>query len=457
MPDTLQARRPPYPAAGSGASGHGPRDTEVLMPATQLVSDREAYLDNAPSDIGRRVSDEQHELFVVCRPAEAMQQQLAQLAPDFIAIHDLGAAISTRLLAAVAAASARKMQKLVIRRQGFGTALATIEFAELPLPSGKLLRIYTTRIDADTQTRQQLAQLLLAHSRLAVVMVGDLPPHALESSLEPLRQAIAAGPWPNRQLLLMPMGNAPSLPAEAASLDGAGGVMVRCTPQVGRPAEAWAFITGAWNRLNAADGTAPAAPQATPAAGPGLAARAPSFQSGTVPAARSVAFRAATADLDAHEPPPTAAAYAPTQPLELTPMPPARAAVAQPQTPGQAAVWAGYVQRCAAIKGVAQACVFDVDRQRPLAYSGAQRSAERLAAKGAMLLAVMADAADALALGSAPPDAAVTLAEHYLLLRPLPGRPNVALHLVIERSHGNLGAVRAALHQIDQTLPAPAG
>ena len=48
-----------------------------------------------------------------------MVQQFAQLAPDFIAIHDIGTATSARLLAAVATASSRKLQKLVIRRQGY--------------------------------------------------------------------------------------------------------------------------------------------------------------------------------------------------------------------------------------------------------------------------------------------------------------------------------------------------
>ena len=227
-------------------------DTELLSPATQIVGDKDAYLGNAPSDIGRRIADDQLELFVVCHPAEAMLQQFAQLAPDFIAIHDVGTSSSARLLAAVAAASSRKLQKLVIRRQGYGVALATLQFVELPLQPGRNLRVYTTQIDADTQTRHQLAQVLLAHSRLAVVMVGELPPHALGSSLQPLRDAIAAGPWPNRQMLMVPLAPAATLPARAAALAGNSGVVVRTTPQVGRPADAWSFISGAWNRLNSA-------------------------------------------------------------------------------------------------------------------------------------------------------------------------------------------------------------
>ena len=407
MSDILQERRTAEP------------DTELLSPATQVVGDKDTYLGNAPTDIGRRIADDQLELFVVCQPAEAMQQHLAQLAPDFIAIHDVGTSTSARLLAAVATASSRKLQKLVIRRQGYGVALATLQFVELPLTPGRSLRVYTTQIDADTQTRHQLAQVLLAHSRLAVVMIGELPPHALGSSLQPLREAIAAGPWPNRQMLLVPLAPAASLPAQAATLPGRSGVMVRTTPQVSRPAEAWSFISGAWSRINATE--APRAPAQRP-------------------------------PVPEYAPPPTAASYAPTQPLELSPMPGTSAQTAAPTAAVGHALWNDYVRRCAAIKGVIECCVFDIDQQRSLAHSGTPRMAERLAAKGAMMHAVMADCANVLGLGPANPDAAITLAQHYLLLRPMPGRPRIALHLVIDRHHGNIGLARAQLQQIDQAL-----
>src|SRR5574337_578785 len=386
-------------------------DTELLTPATQVVSDKDVYLGNGASDVGRRVGDDQLELFVVCHPAEAMRQQFAQLTPDYIAIHDVGGASSARLIAAVAAAASRKLQKLVIRRQGYGVALATLQFVELSLQGDRPLRIYTTQIDGDTQSRHLLAQVLLAHSRLGVVMVSEMPAHVIESGLQPLRDAIASGPWPNRQLLLVPLANTPSLPQQAAAMAGASDVVVRTTPTVTRPAEAWSFISGAWNRLHAAE------PRPFRPAPP--------------------------ADVPATPPRPST--------LGFSPMPPVPgASTVLPQSRHQQAVWADYVRRCESIKGLAQACFFDIELQRPLAHSGPARTAERLAAKGAMLHAVMLDTATALDLGAAPPDAAITLAEHYLLMRPMPGRPGVALHLMLDRSHGNIGMARAQLHQSDQ-------
>ena len=225
-------------------------------------------------------------------------------------------------------------------------------------------------------------------------------------------------------MLLVPLAPAATLPAQAATLPGRSGVMVSTTPQASRPAEAWSFISGAWNRLNAAD-----APRAT--------APRPEMPRPSVPD---------------YAPPPTAASYAPTQPLELSPMPGTSAQVAAPATAAGHTLWNDYVRRCAAIKGVIEGCVFDIDQQRSLAHSGTPRMAERLAAKGAMMHAVMADCANVLGLGPANPDAAITLAQHYLLLRPMPGRPRIALHLLIDRHHGNIGLARAQLQQIDQAL-----
>jgi hypothetical protein len=428
MSDTLQDRRYSGAARDFIERRTAIPDTELMSPATQIVGDKDVYLGNASADIGRRIADDQLELFVVCHPAEAMLQHFSQLAPDFITIHDIGTTSSARLLAAVAAASSRKVQKLVIRRQGYGVALATLQFVELPLQPGRSLRVYTTQVDGDTQTRHQLAQVLLAHSRLGVIMVGELPPHSLGSSLQPLRDAIANGPWPNRQMLLVPLASAATLPAQAAAMAGHSGVMVSTTPQVSRPADAWSFISGAWNRLHS--GAAEATPHKV--AAPFVSAPRP--------------------DAAAYAPPPIAPAYAPTQPLELNAMPVTGSATALPQSAGGQALWGSYVQRCAAITGVTDCCVFDIDQQRSLAHSGTQRMAERLAAKGAMLHAMMTDAANVLGLGPSHPEAAITLTHHILLVRPMPGRPRTALHLVLDRSRANISQARTQLQQIDQAL-----
>jgi hypothetical protein len=61
----------------------------------------------------------------------------------------------------------------------------------------------------------------------------------------------------------------------------------------------------------------------------------------------------------------------------------------------------------------------------------------------------MHDAGRALGLGPARAEAGITVAGHHLLLRPVPGHPGVALHLVLLASTGNLTLARMQLERIE--------
>lgn len=161
--------------------------------ATQVMRRSEDDADPEEKDIGRAVGANERELFVSCAPAEALQQQIDHIDPEFIAVHDIGTTSSRRLLAGIAAASKRVVQKLHIRRQGYGNTLASLEYVELPTSDGSKLLMYSTEADADTASRHELARTLLGNSRLAVIMVGELPAHALESAFKPLREDILGG------------------------------------------------------------------------------------------------------------------------------------------------------------------------------------------------------------------------------------------------------------------------
>jgi hypothetical protein len=396
--------------------------------ATQLLRDRDDDDDAPLRDIGRRIDAGQRELFVSCGPAEALLQQLELLQPEFIALHDVGASASRRLVAGVATALGVPLQKLVIRRHGSGVVLATLEFVELPVDGRRPLRLYSTQVEADTQQRHALARLLLAHSRLAALIVGDLPAHALTTALQPLADAIATGPWLNRQLLMMPLASASSLPAQATAL-GRGGVTVRITPQVARPNDAWNYLVSSWQRLI----------EQLPDAGlPALDSMA---------AAREAAAAA----------PAGAVPVAPPAPLPMRPMPPIRPAAAAPApAPGTDALLQRYVDALIDIKGMISACVFEPATQRSLSHAGARPGPAMLAAQGTALSTAMLDASRALGFGTTPAEAAITLGGHHLLLRPLPGRPTQVLHLVLDKSAANLTLARLHVLRQDELLVAVA-
>jgi hypothetical protein len=247
-PQESQRRAGRFGAAAESPDAWAATRAQTAL-ATQILEDEGDYLATEKEEIGRQIGGNERELFVSCAPAEALQQQFEHLQPNFIAVHDIATSSSRKLLTGIAAASGRAVQKLVVRRQGYGTALATLEFVELPTADNQLLRLYTTEADADTASRHAIARVLLAYSRLGVVMVGELPGHAIASALKPLHDDIIAGPWPNRNLLLLPLASASTLVTHGLDLGRGTGVAVRTTPQVARPADAWAFITGTWSRL----------------------------------------------------------------------------------------------------------------------------------------------------------------------------------------------------------------
>ncbi len=70
---------------------------------------------------------------------------------------------------------------------------------------------------------------------------------------------------------------------------------------------------------------------------------------------------------------------------------------------------------------------------------------------------MMSDSAQVLGLPASRPDATMTLDQHHVLLRTLPGHPRVALHLVLDRQQGRPELAHAQLQQIDQALLGSSG
>jgi hypothetical protein len=431
-----------------------PRDNDLLSPSTQIVADRDDYLGQGQRDIGRRIAEDKVELFIAGDIAGSLQAQILQHQPLFIALHDLGGNTSLKLMTALAEASGAKVQQLAIRRQGHGVSLAVLQFVEVPLTGGTVVRLYATDISADGPTRQQVARVLMGYAQLGVLLVGELPPHVLTSQLAPLREAMQRGAWPNRDQLMVPVGSNASLAAHAAHLAQGSRVAVQVTPQANKPRQAWNFIAGAWNRLQidmSTDGQPHHAPQrAMPL---DLSLRGDSAMAPTEPMPIPIPM---PMPMPMPSPSPAAPALTASPPLATAPSrafaPPAEAAVA-------VADWPAYAQRCSAIKGVVTCCVFDVRRMLPLASVGNTATPERLAQQGAALLSVMNEAPRALGMtpphgvAANPAEGVVTVPGFHLLVRPVPSHPGVAVHLVLTSGPG---ASTLALMQLERVPSPPA-
>ncbi len=398
----------------------------MLAPSTQVVADRETYLGQGRHDVGRRISNDQVELFASTDVASALQAEFAEHAPQYIVVHDVGTSAALRLLASLASATGQRVQSLTVRRQGHGVAMAVVQFVEVRLADGTPVRVYATDLGGDSPLRLAVAKVLLAYSQLGVLLMGALTPGALANQLQPLNAAVLAGPWPNRELLMVPLGSGVPLASHATHLAGHSGLAVHVTPHAGKTRQAWAYIAGAWNRLHGG-------------------------------AAGGHALRTEFGPAGAPPPPiPVPRSEAPTEAMGLNPFgdvptPPR----AQPYPGAQAAAhapavnpWQAYVDSCGLLKGAVACCAFDTLSMQALAHTGPAPQAAKLAEQGAKLLKAMSEATQAVGLSALPSDGSVTAAGHHLLVRPVPGHPGMAVHLVLSGS-ANLTLARMQLERIN--------
>jgi len=447
------------PAGRRSSTAPGEDDTwartraMTAMP-TQLAGDEETYLATNSRAIGRRIDDETHEIFVVCDPAEAMLQQFEHHLPDFITLHDLGLDNSSRMLRGVARASRRKVQKLVVRRQGFGVPLATLQFVELPAADGSpQVRIYSTQVEvSDESQRTELAKVLLGHSRLGVILVGPGASSQNTARLQPLSDAMYEASWRNRQLMWLPIGPHAAVAPPTSLGSRRNLVQVHSVPPSSDLAHAWPLISSLWDQLRGggpveASITAPA-PVPSSAAAPNAAppARIPGtpYTPSPVPS---------PSQSHAYTPAPTRVI---PEPLPLRPMPATMPAKLSDETT-DTGLWRDYIRECAAIPGMVSCCVFEVATQRPLAHAGTRPGAAALAARGAALYETLCSTGRSLGLNPGHPDLALTLAEHHLLLHPLEQYPGLLLHAVLDAHVANLTLVRMKLHRLDPGEQDPHG
>ena len=424
---------------------------ELMSPATQIVRNRADYLGEGTGDVGQRLADDKLELFITSDPAQALLQQFSQTTQEFIVLHDVGGSQTLRLLNAVAGAMQAKVQQLAIRRVGHGVALAVLPFVELPGRSAQHLRVYCTDIDTDSATRRQLASVLLGHSRLGVLMVSDMPAHALGKSLQPVRDAVAKGPWANRELLMVPLGSASALAAQASTIVGPRGLNIQVTPQAQSHVAAWDFVAGAWNRLRESANAGARRAEASPVVR--ASSSEPIRPPTPAPVAQPAVMPAVAKPYD-RAPQPAGNSGNPSSDAPTDVMPLAMPSVNKADL--RQGRWDGYLAACSGIKGLVSACVFDFRTAKALAHNGAKPDPERLVAQGLQLYSAMAESSRALGLGVAQPDAAITLTGHHLLLHPLPGHPGIILHAVLDASIANLTLARMQLQRVDTSeLGAP--
>ncbi|GIX25309.1 MAG: hypothetical protein KatS3mg122_2540 [Caldimonas sp.] len=375
-------------------------------------------------DIGRLTGPNTRELFVTCDAAEALRLQFEHLQSQHVALHDIGGNVSRQLLRQLAVQGGSAVQKLIIRQQGYGTLLASIEYATYASPEGQRIHIYSTDVQSTPAGQQAVAKVLMENAQVSVVLLGEMAGQGSANALRQWMQWVHVPAWVCPSLLIMPLGPAAAqaAAAQSAQVVQRHGMLVRAAPQPSRPADAWSFILGFWQK-NAARGRLAGAPPAN--LGPSPPQLTP-----------------LTLQFDA---PPVDRAAPPSH------TPPAPPAQTTPTAAAQVSIEA-YVGLVAQMTGLLSCCVFDVHLGAPLGYAGRGPSPLDMARQGAAILKAQQMARLALNLGEPIHEILTSSDRHHQVVRPLPGLPDVALHCLLDRHKTNQSLVRFQLQRLDAWL-----
>jgi hypothetical protein len=149
------------------------------------------------------------------------------------------------------------------------------------------------------------------------------------------------------------------------------------------------------------------------------------------------------------EAPRPATARPPLPPITSAPIP---MPVVGAEAPSRDAPLERYLHDLSQLAGVVSACAFDLQSGEAIGHAGARPGPQQLAQHGGALIAATLASSRSLGLGAALPDMTITLGQHHLLLRPLPGHSGMALHVVLDKPHATLALVLVQLRRLDDEL-----
>lgn len=358
--------------------------------------------------LGRMVGDNIWELSVAGDPAEGLAAHFDACELDFMVMHGLGGLASRRFVTDLAQGRGAALERLVIRREGAGTALASLCYTDLRTSNGRFVRVYSTDVASEHgATKITIKSLLLSRARTAVALLGEMPAHQMEDALIAMGRTVSQGGHRHRTLVIQPAYDAVHTDASLIGMIQHSAVTVRRAAAVRQPAEAWAFLSGTWLMDRAASesgGRSHASPYdegiayepvSLPVVSPTVA-REPvpeDFGQVQVPVQPQAQTRAQT---------PVQAEPSPGQPLETL----------------TRAVMLG--------RGQGVCCVFNVRSLEVLAHAGSSTlEMPQLVRQGRLLLAAIQTGSQPLQVGKGVKEAAIRFAGHVLILRELVGHPEL--------------------------------
>ncbi len=185
------------------------RESPPDFVATAILESVAGEVDDRGQIVDRNLRD----LFVTGSPAQAMRAHFAGSREEhgadqrIISLHDPAQMWAAAVIKALADASGQPVERLHLRDQTTLGTLAMIERTTLPRRAGDTLKVYHADVRGQGADVSAIPFALMERSDLTAVIVGPLPPSAIDEMLTQLRAAIASDTWHCPHLLfLLPVG-----------------------------------------------------------------------------------------------------------------------------------------------------------------------------------------------------------------------------------------------------------
>ncbi len=451
------------------------RESQADFVATAILESVAGEVDDRGQIVDRNLRD----LFVTGSPAQAMRAHFAGNREDhgadqrIISLHDPAQMWAAAVIKALADASGQPVERLHLRDQTTLNTLAMIERTTLPRRAGDTLKVYHADVRGQGADVNAIPFALMERSDLTAVIVGPLPPSAIDEMLTQLRSAIASDTWrcPNL-LFLLPVG-ASWIANKIEAMGWPAGMQVQTLAEPLTSASAvWNKLLAHWNQLKGAS---------TGAANLSAGVRSAVGN----PAAGHAALPRAEAGPSGFG---LASAFAPTYPPSLSPAPhnesvhtnntttvlvatPAypSAASAYPSTLGADAGAGGEVVRRAPdaqratsvlhelmlLDGLIFAALVDVNSGQVVASEGRGPDIDRAAVAASEVLRVHRRTLRQLGhsrINDPVDEVLVTAGSRYHILRTLQAHPDYFILAVLDKLRSNLAMTRFRIMEAQQVL-----
>ncbi|RZS56577.1 hypothetical protein [Sphaerotilus mobilis] len=431
------------------------------------------------NDRGQIVDRNLRDLFVTGSPAQAMRAHFAGSREEhgadqrIISLHDPAQMWAAAVIKALADASGQPVERLHLRDQTTLGTLAMIERTTLPRRAGDTLKVYHADVRGQGADVSAIPYALMERSDLTAVIVGPLPPSAIDEMLTQLRTAIASDTWHCPHLLfLLPVG-ASWIANKIEALSWPAGMQVQTLAEPLTSASAvWNKLLAHWNQIKGSHGAA---------AGPATQARVAPGGPGSSHAAMARA-EAGPSGFG------LASAFAPTYPPSLSPAPHNESVhtnntttvlVASPAYPSAASAYpstgagdaaggheatrrAPDAQRAASVlhelmllDGLIFAALVDINSGQVVASEGRGPDIDRAAVAASEVLRVHRRTLRQLGharVNDPVDEVLVTAGSRYHILRTLQAHPDFFILAVLDKLRSNLAMTRFRIMEAQQVL-----